>query len=349
MRDRDKHFLYFRFMILVTGGTGLVGSHLLYQLSLENDAIKAIHRKNSDLLAVKNVFRYFSDDYEILFLKIEWVEADITDIISLEEAFKNVTEVYHSAAMVSFNSKDYQAMSEINIEGTSNIVNFCIANLIKKLCFVSSVAAIEKSVGNKFMSEAEEWNTDKVSHGYAITKYGAEMEVWRASQEGVPVVIVNPGVILGAGFWHQGSGALFSKINNGFPFYTEGITGFVSVNDVVKAMILLMKSDIVNERYILVSENISFKEVFYQIAQNLGKNAPSIRVTKLMSAIGWRLEKLKFIFTNNPPTLTKHAAKSIHEKGYFSSEKIQKELNFNFESMSETLKSVCELYTRKFK
>ncbi|MHB1146132.1 MAG: SDR family oxidoreductase [Lutibacter sp.] len=331
-------------MILVTGGTGLVGAHLLYHLSLENDAIRAIHRKNSDLLAVKNVFSYFSSDYKFLFQKIEWIEADITDTISLEKAIINVTEVYHSAALVSFDSKDYQAMCDINIEGTSNIVNFCIANRVKKLCFVSSVATIEKSITNQFMTETDEWNIEKVSYGYAMTKYVAEMEVWRASQEGVPVVIVNPGIILGAGFWHQGSGTLFSKIEKGFSFYSEGVMGFVSVIDVVKAMILLMKSDIVNERYILVAENSSFKNIFFQIAQNLGKNPPSIKVTKLMSSIGWRLERLKSILTNKPPTLTKHSAKSIHDKRYYSSEKIQKELNFNFESISETTKNVCEIY-----
>lgn len=336
-------------MILVTGGTGLVGSHLLYQLSLENDAIKAIHRKNSDLRAVKNVFSFFSSDYENLFQKIDWVEADITDIISLEEAFKDVTEVYHSAALVSFNSKDYRAMDEINVEGTSNIVNFCIANKVKKLCFVSSIATIEKSVTSQMMDETDEWNMEKVSYGYAMTKYASEMEVWRASQEGVPVVIVNPGVILGAGYWHQGTGAIFSKIDKGFKFYTEGVTGFVSVNDVVKAMLLLMKSDIVNQRYILVAENSSFKEVFYQIAQNFGKKPPSVKVTKLMSAIGWRIEKLKSAFTNIPPALTKHSAKSIHEKRYYSSEKIKKELNFNFETIPETIENVCEIFNRDAK
>ncbi len=336
-------------MILVTGGTGLVGSHLLYHLSLENDSIKAIHRKSSDLRAVKNVFQYFSSDYEALFQKIEWVEADITDIISLEEAFKNITEVYHSAALVSFNSKDYAAMDEINIDGTSNIVNLCIENRVKKLCFVSSVATIEKSVTGKMMNEADEWNAEKVSYGYALTKYAAEMEVWRASQEGVPVVIVNPGIILGAGFWHQGSGALFSKIEKGFSFYSEGVMGFVSVNDVIKVMLLLMKSGIVNERYILVAENSSFKNIFYQIAENFGKNPPSIKVTKLMSAIGWRLEKLKSIFTNVPETLTKHAAKSIHDKRYYSSEKIQKDLNFDFEATPDTIKSVCALYKKEIK
>jgi len=346
LRGENKHFLYFRLMILVTGGTGLVGSHLLYHLSLENDAVKAIHRKSSNLSAVKNVFQYFSADYEALFKKIKWVEADITDIISLEEAFKHVTEVYHAAALVSFNSKDNAAMDEINIEGTSNIVNFCIENKVKKLCYVSSVATIEKSVTNKFMSEADEWNTDKVSYGYALTKYGAEMEVWRASQEGVPVVIVNPGIILGAGFWHQGSGAIFSRIKNGFPFYSEGVMGFVSVKDVVKVMLLLMKSDIVNERYILVAENSSFKNIFYQIAENFEKKPPSIKVTKLMSAIGWRLEKLKSVLTNVPATLTKHGAKSIHDKRYYSSEKTEKSLNFNFEPISETIKNVCELYKK---
>jgi len=336
-------------MILVTGGTGLVGSHLLYHLSLENDSIKAIHRKSSNLRAVKNVFQYFSSDYEALFQKIEWVEADTTDIISLEEAFKNVTEVYHSAALVSFNSKDYDIMDQINIDGTSNIVNFCIENRVKKLCFVSSVATIEKSVAGKMMNEGDEWNAEKVSYGYALTKYAAEMEVWRASQEGVPVVIVNPGIILGAGFWHQGSGALFSKIEKGFSFYSEGVMGFVSVTDVVKVMLLLMKSSIVNERYILVAENSSFKNIFYQIAENFGKTPPSIKVTKLMSAIGWRLEKLKSFFTNVPETLTKHAAKSIHDKRYYSSEKIQKDLNFDFEAIPDTIKSVCALYKKEIK
>ncbi|MDF1517008.1 MAG: NAD-dependent epimerase, partial [Lutibacter sp.] len=139
------------------------------------------------------------------------------------------------------------------------------------------------------------------------------------------------------------------KIEKGFSFYSEGVMGFVSVNDVVKAMLLLMKKDIVNERYILVAENSSFKNIFCQIAEKFEKKPPSIKVTKLMSAIGWRLEKLKSVFTNVPETLTKHAAKSIHDERYYSSEKIQKDLNFDFEAIPETIKSVCELYKREIK
>jgi len=333
-------------MILVTGGTGLVGSHLLYHLSLENDAIRAIHRKRSDLQAVKKVFSYFSKDYEQLFQKIKWIEADITDVFSLEKAFENVTEVYHSAALISFNQSDYVAMRKINIEGTSNVVNFCIDKKVNKLCFVSSISTIGKSIKNKNIDENCEWSMEKNNHGYAISKYGAEMEVWRASQEGVDVVIVNPGVILGAGFWKNGTGALFSKIYNGLNFYSEGITGFVSANDVVKVMVQLMKSTLKNERYILVSENESFKKVFFEIAQNFGKKPPSIKVKKWMSSIGWRLAKGIAILTNKPPVLTKQSAKSIHHKEYYSSEKIVNTLNFNFEPVSKTIKEICELYKR---
>jgi len=331
-------------MILVTGGTGLVGAHLLYHLLLENESVKAIHRKNSDLQAVKNVFSYYSKDFEAIFQKIEWVEADITDVFLLEKAFENTTEVYHSAALISFNSKDYSQMRKINIEGTANVVNFCIDKKVKKLCFVSSIATIEKAINKNIINEDEDWNLENNNYGYAITKYGAEMEVWRASQEGIPVVIVNPGVILGAGFWKSGPGELFAKMDKGLKFYSEGVTGFISVKDVVKTMMQLMKSNIKNERYILISENVSFKDVFFQITDALGKKRPTIKVTKFMSAIGWRLDKLKTILTGKSPLLTKHSAKSIHNKFYYSSEKIKKELDIKFEPVSETIKSVCELY-----
>jgi len=331
-------------MILVTGGTGLVGSHLLYQLSLENDSVKAIYRKNSNLEAVKKVFQYFSEDFENLFKKIDWVEADITDIFALGLAFENITEVYHSAALISFDEKDYKTMRKINIDGTANIVNFCIEKNVAKLCFVSSVATVGKSLNGKPIDETTEWDIEKSNYGYAITKYGAEMEVWRASQEGVNVVIVNPGVILGAGFWNNGSGNFFSKIHNGFKFYSEGVTGFVSVKDVVSVMMQLMKSSIKNERYILVSENLSFKTFFQEIAQNFGKKPPSIKISKLMGAIGWRFEKLKSVLTNKPTLLTKHSASSLHNKRYFSSEKIKDTFDFNFESISKTIKKTCLLY-----
>jgi nucleoside-diphosphate-sugar epimerase len=211
---------------------------------------------------------------------------------------------------------------------------------------VSSVAAVGKSLNKKPISEENEWDIEQSNYGYAITKYGAEMEVWRASQEGVPVIIVNPGVILGAGFWTSGSGQLFSKINSGMKFYTEGTAGYVSVNDVVKIMLQLMKSSIENERYILVAENVSYKIIFTEIAENLGKKPPSIKISKLMSAIGWRLDWLKSLITGNSPMLTKQTAKTIHQKRNFSSEKIKKALNYQFEPVAETIKKVSDNYKK---
>ncbi len=331
-------------MILVTGGTGLLGSHLLYQLCIENHHIRAIYRTNSDLKAVKKVFSYYNEDFKNLFNKIEWIESDIIDVYSLESAFENVLYVYHLAALVSFDPKDYKQMRKINIEGTANIVNFCIAKSVRKLCYVSSIATLEKQLNGNKIDEQEEWNSRNYKTGYSITKYGSEMEVWRASQEGVDTVIVNPGIILGPGFWKSGSGSIFGKIHQGLKFYSEGITGFVSVEDVVQIMRILMKSKVKNERFVLVSENLSFKNVFFQIADNFKKKRPSIKVTSFMSAIGWRLEYLKSLLTGKTPLLTKHSAKSIHNASLFSAEKIKREINIEFEPIGTTIKKVCALF-----
>jgi nucleoside-diphosphate-sugar epimerase len=344
-------------MILVTGGTGLVGAHLLYQLSLTNNKIRAIHRKNSNLNAVKNVFSYYTDDYKNLFKKIEWLEADITDVPSLEKAFKNITHVYHCAAIVSFDKKDYQQMRKTNIEGTANMVNFSLANNIQKFCFVSSIATMEKksylpssqkeeTKQEALINETNEWNTETNNYGYAITKYGAEMEVWRATQEGLDVVMVNPGVILGSGFWHSGPGELFTKFYKEFKFYTEGMTGFVGVKDVAKAMINLMNSTIINKRFILVSENSTFKNIFFKIADAFGKKRPTIKVTKTLSTIAWRLEAIKSFITGKPPMITKHSASASLSTYQYSSEKIKKELNFKFEELDITIKDVCTDYLK---
>ena len=257
-------------MILVTGGTGLVGSHLLYHLSVKNDKIRAIYRTEASLKKVKKVFSYYTSDVK-LFSKIKWFKADITDVPSMKPAFADIKYVFHCAALISFNPKDYREMRKVNIHGTAILVNLAIDAKVKKFCFVSSIAAVGDALQGNLVDEECEWNKEKDNSGYSITKFGAEMEVWRASQEGVDVIIVNPGVILGSGFWNSGSGKLFSQVYNGFSYYTEGITGFVSVKDVVKAMIKLMHSEIKNERYILVAENKSFKDILHAIASAFGK------------------------------------------------------------------------------
>src|SRR5690606_11777185 len=257
-------------MILVTGGTGLVGSHLLYRLTRDNASVRAIYRNSHKLEAVKKMFSYYSEDVETLYNRIEWVEADVNDIPALSEAFKNVTYVYHCAAFVSFEPDKYHQLRKINIEGTANVVNLCISNTIQKLCYVSSIAAIGNETNpEKFITEKTGWNPEADHSVYAITKYGAEIEVWRGTQEGVDAVIINPGVIVGPSFWKSGgSGSFFQKIYKGFPYYTDGMTGYVDVGDVIEIMVQLMESDIKNEAFIVISENLSFKEFLSKVAKS---------------------------------------------------------------------------------
>jgi nucleoside-diphosphate-sugar epimerase len=329
-------------MILVTGGTGLVGSHLLYHLLQKNDSVKAIYQHTSDLLAVKNIFGYYTTDVDALFNRIDWVEADLNNIPELEIAFTNISYVYHCAAFISFDPRDYKKMRKINIDGTTNIVNLCVLNAVIKLCFVSSIATLEKDLKKDFIDESENWDNTKDKSGYAITKYGAENEVWRASQEGVDIVIVNPGVILGSGFWDKGSSALFLKVKNGFPFYTEGITGFVDAIDVVQIMQKLMLSNVKNERFVLVADNISYKDLFFQIADALHVKRPTFRVTKTLSEIIWRLDKIKSVLFRSSPVITKYSSRSSLSKKIYSSEKIKSVLNIDFNKTDKTIQRVCK-------
>jgi len=331
-------------MILVTGGTGLVGSHLLYQLTVKNENIKAIYRTETSFVTVKKIFSYFTDDVDSHFSKIDWIQADITDLPSLTEAFKDVSIVYHAAALVSFDAKEYRKMRQINIEGTANIVNKCISNSVKKLCYVSSIAAIGNAINNEIVTEENEWNKESNNNGYAITKHGAEMEVWRGSQEGIDVIIVNPGVILGAGFWDLNTGQLFSKVAKGFSLYSDGVTGFVGVKDVAKAMIQLTQSSVKNEQFVLVAENNSFREIFTLIANQFGKKPPTIRVSKTLSNFLRRADAVVTFITRKKRLITTDSVKSLHGKTYYSSEKIIKKIGFNFKSTEEVIEEVCAIY-----
>ena len=331
-------------MILVTGGTGLVGSHLLFRLVNSGEKVRAVYRKGSDLKQVLHVFSYYNDRAEELYGQIEWVEAGINDIPALQKAFQGVTRVYHAAALVSFDDRDYLKMRKVNIEGTANIVNLCIDNSVEKLCFVSSIATLEKPVNGNPVDESKTWTNATGKNGYAISKQGAEMEVWRGNQEGLDVVIVNPGVIIGPGFWEKGSGKLFEKVYRGFKFFTEGVTGYVGVNDVVQIMISLMNSEIKNERFILVAENASYKRVLQSIAKELQVNPPSLNVSKQMAGLLWRADWLKTHLFFQKPGFTRASAEAAFRKTYYNSEKIQKTLDYQFKELDKTIAQTAQFF-----
>ena len=331
-------------MILVTGGTGLVGSHLLVRLVQENELIKATYRTLESIEKTKKVFSYYTNTTKDLFTKIEWIQADITDVPSMTPAFKDVKKVYHCAAVISFDPADYRTMRKVNIHGTAIIANLAIDAKVEKLCFVSSIATIGDDPKKELANEENDWGGNEKNNGYAITKYGAETEVWRASQEGVDVVIVNPGVILGSGFWTSGSGKMFSEIDKGFSYYSEGVTGFVGVKDVVRCMVQLMQSNCKNQRFILVSENKSFKEVLFSIAEALGKKKPKRCVQPWQASLLWRWEWLVSKITSRKIRMSKYTAKTLFRKTYYSSEKCKIQLEVTFKSVEEVIKQVSKEY-----
>jgi len=333
-------------MILVTGGTGMVGAHLLFQLVSSGEKIRATYRSKASFQKVKKVFGYYSEEADKLFSKIDWVSADVADVPALETAFSGVTKVYHIAALVSFDEADAKKMRRVNIYGTANIVNLCVAHKVEKLCFVSSIASIAKAVQKSFIDEEDEFNLITNNYSYAITKYGAEMEVWRGAQEGLDVVIVNPGVILGPGFWKENSGMLFTMGYKESPLFTEGVTGFVGVDDVVSVLIKGMNSSVKNERFVLVSENISFKEVLFSIADSFEKKRPKIRVTDFIAAIGWRLSWLKSALTGAPNTFSKHTASSVNNKAYYDNSKTKEFFDFDFQNMDAVIQTICRQFLK---
>lgn len=338
--------LYFGCMILVTGGTGLVGAHLLYQLVRNDEAVRAIYRRPKKLEIVKKVFSYYTDKPLELYNKIDWVESDLLDIPSLSDAFLNVSYVYHCAAFVSFEPDKYHLLRRTNIEGTANIVNLSISNQVKKLCYVSSIAALGESNKNKLINEETPWNAEADNSVYAITKYGAEMEVWRGTQEGLPAVIVNPGVIIGGGIWSHGSGNIIKKVYNKLPFYTNGKVGVIAVTDVVDIMTKLLKSGIKNERFVLVAENIAYQHFINTIAKFLNVDPPNKEAKPWLLAIAWRLDWLKHKLFGTRRVLVKQMVASLFNKAEYDNSKIRTTLNYEFTSIEESIKTVASQFLK---
>lgn len=338
-------------MILVTGGTGLVGSHLIFELLKAGNTVRAIHRKNSDLQSVKKIFSYYipSEESEYLLNSIHWMEADLNDVFALSEAFKDITTVYHCAALISFDPADEKELRKINIEGTANIANLCISSKIKKLCHVSSISTMDLSPGEGEITENFTWFPENNHSEYAISKHGAEIEVWRASQEGVPVVILNPGIIIGPGFWDSGSGLLFKRINSGLNYHFPKTSGFVGVQDVVRAAISAMESDTEDEQFIVVSENLDFKEVLKMVAESLNKPAPKKALKPWMVKIAWFYQIMASAIFGSKRQLTRKDSKALFEHTYYNNEKIKSDLNFEFTPIKKVIEGTGEIFRKDFK
>ncbi|MEO6175547.1 MAG: NAD-dependent epimerase/dehydratase family protein [Flavobacterium circumlabens] len=333
-------------MVLVTGGTGLVGSHLLLHLIENGETVRAIYRNQNNIRKTRLVFELYKK--ADLFEKIEWLEADILDVPTLEIAFTGIEYVYHCAAFISLDPKDEDKLRKTNIEGTANLVNFSIAKQVKKFCFVSSIAALgDLAPHETIITEETEWNPEKPHSDYAISKYGAEMEVWRGLQEGLDVIIINPGVILGpipkTKTCEQGSAEFYVRVANGLSFYTLGSTGFISVNDVVKIAFELMKSDIKNERFTLIAENIVFRDILNTIADTLKVKRPGIHAKPFLLNCAWIADGFFSTLFFQKRRITKATAKASYSKSLYSNQKIKTALGTVFLDVHQYVRDVSRL------
>lgn len=325
--------------ILVTGGTGFLGSYIIKQLIENGYNIRAIYRNKKDIFWI---------DKKIL-EKVEWVEGDILDIVSLDEAMEGIDAVIHSAAIVSFLKSDRKQMYQINIEGTANIVNMMLEKNINRLVYISSVAALGRTIGGAHVNEETKWQESKINTHYAITKHKAEMQVWRGMAEGLNAVVLNPSTILGYGDWNAGSCAIFKRLYSGFKWFTSGINGFVDVEDVAKAVAIFLQSDISEQRFIVNGHTWPFRKLQDTIADGFGKPKPSKEATPFLLSIAWRLEKIKTLFNRQKPFLTKESAKVGLSKTFFENEKILNALSdFSFTPMEATIEKACKRYTENY-
>tara|TARA_R110002020_G_scaffold303939_3_gene519622 strand:- start:19960 stop:20985 length:1026 start_codon:yes stop_codon:yes gene_type:complete len=340
-------------MILVTGGTGLVGSHLLWELTqTSNLPIKATYRTETSKEPVLELFRWKAHgekEAQQHFEKIDWVQADVTDVVALTNAFENVDCVYHCAALVSFNPKRLHELQKINIEGTANMVNLSLSCKVRKFCYVSSVAALGETENGTAVTEETHWDPNKENSVYSISKYASEMEVWRGTQEGLDVVIVNPGVILGEGFYNSGSGKMFSQIAKGLKYCVPGSTGFVDVKDVVSAMLTLMASEIKNEGFILVGENLKFKTLFDKISASLGKKSPQNMLKSWQLNLAWRIDWFLNTFFGTRRRLTKSTANSALTDTAYDSSKIKEQLFFKYTPIEESIERIASHFKSQLK
>ena len=331
-------------MILLTGATGLLGSHIAYELLQQGKKIRALKRKDSNSTLTEKIFSFYTNEHIELLNAIEWVEGDVLDLGSLEDAMVGITHVYHCAAMVSFLPKERDKMMQVNIEGTANVVNTAMHAGVKKLCHISSIAALGSTIDGSLITEETWWKNNPSNSYYAISKYGAEREVWRAAEEGLNVVIVNPSFIIGPGDTSKSSSEAFGILRKGASWYTNGVNGYVDVRDVAHAAIKLIESDVLNQRFILNAANLSYRSFFDKVLVQLNKPKTKREAGKFLLALAWRIEKLLAAIAGRNPIITKEKVGYALQISQYDGSKIQKTINFNYRNIDTSIMEICKFY-----
>lgn len=326
-------------MDFVTGGTGIVGAHVLDALLAQGRTVRAMRRKGSDITIVERILKHYHADGAERFARIQWVEGDLFDVDALREAMHGVEHVYHCAALVSFDPRDRRVLHKINVAGTGNVVDAALEAGVRRLCHVSSTATIGAAPPGQGADEQCVFTADKHSSGYALSKADAELEVQRGIAEGLEAVMVNPCVVLGPGMAGRSSMTMMERIRKGTRFYPTGSNAVVDARDVATAMTRLITEGTSGERYLLIGENLSYRELFTLIARDAGKAAPHFRLPAWTLEAGWRMELLRTLIGGRP-LITKHTARTASRPRLYDGSKAVQLLGMRFRSAAEAVKNV---------
>ncbi len=330
-------------MNLVTGATGIIGSHLLVELVKRGEKVRATKRENSKLNTVRRLFEYHKlspDQFE----SIDWIQCDILNPQDVFRACEGVNAVYHCAAMVSFFSNDADKIKNVNIHGTRHIVNACLEQNISALCHVSSTGAIGRQIHNGVVSEKDQWLSDVGNSEYSRSKYLSELEAWRGAEEGLNVVVVNPCIVIGPGNWGQSSTSLIVNAARGMRFYSAGSNAFVDARDVAKSMADLVDRKIFGKRFLVVGENRTYKDVLRNISGKAGVRKPDRALPRWMAEFAWRTEMVLSFFSGRKPRITRETVDSAYHNVQYSNQLIKHDLGIRFTSIDESIGYTLELY-----
>lgn len=321
-------------MVFVTGATGLVGSHLLYFLIAAGKEVYALRRADSSMEACKAVFFQYTGE-TALWERVHWVEGDVLQPETLEAPLRGADEVYHCAAVVSFQGADKEQLQRINTKGSEHVAALCLLHRVR-LCYVSSIAAL----GDGEMIDENTPEIIGMPHSvYSESKSAAERIVWKYIEQGLDAVIVNPSIILGAGMWGRSSTKLFLTAANGIRVYTKGVCGYVDVRDVCELMIRLADDrSIKGERFVLNGGNYSYRTLFSAIAGAMSRKPPFFCMPPFLTEVAWRLLAVVGVLTGNKPAFTRETARSAQKKSYYSNRKVLQLLpDFRFRTLEDTV------------
>lgn len=278
---------------LVTGSTGLIGSMVVRQLLKDGADVRVTVRESSDTRNIDG-------------LDVERVHGDTRDRESMKAALKGCDTLYHVAAYFAHWSLDKDLFYKVNVEGTKNTLEEALARGVEKVVYTSTSNTIGSHGAGNFVNEDAQFNGWETGDHYAISKYLAEIEAGKLYEKGLPVVMVNPTLVIGIGdLKPTPSGKLIVDIlNRQMPGYIDGAINIIDVEDVARGHLLAAKKGRVGERYILGNENVTVGDFFKLVAEIGGVKPPRLRLPYPVALISAYVFAAQARVTRKPPVVS---------------------------------------------